>query len=271
MSTKFKLIPLFLERLWRYRDFMMAAVARDFQARYRHSLLGASWSIIQPICMVLIYTVIFSKVMQTRLPNVTSEFAFSIYLCAGLLPWGFFSESLTRLTSMYREYAHWLKKLHFPHATLWVITLINCSIHFLLIFFLFILFLLVTNQFPGLVICSVIPVFFLQVFFTLSLGSVLAIMNVFFRDVSQLLALGLQFWFWLTPIVYPIEALPKFAQTIIQYNPLTALMAAYQQILVYAQAPQWQTLLPLVFLSIFLGAIAFMLARQKTSDILDEL
>jgi len=260
--------------LWKFRDFIASAVSQNFRARYRQSILGMAWSIIQPVCLVIIYTVIFSKLMQTRLPsttNPTSEFTFSIYLCAGLLPWTFFAELMTRLTTVFNDHAQWLKKLRFPHAALIVIAIFNCSIHFFIIFFLFSIFLIGTHHFPGLVFFNVILVLGLQVFFTVGFGLILAVLNVFFRDVGQALALLLQFWFWLTPIVYPITVLPDYAQRIIELNPLTPLIIAYQQILLYGQPPHWQNLLPLIGIAVLGMAIALFLLRKKMADILDEL
>ena len=263
-----------LSELWQFRDFIASAVSQNFRARYRQSILGMAWSIIQPVCLVIIYTVIFSKLMQTRLPSTThatSEFAFSIYLCAGLLPWTFFAELVSRLSTVFNDHAQWLKKLRFPHASLIVIAIFNCSIHFLIIFSLFTIFLIATGQFPGLVFFNVILVLGLQVLFAVGCGLFLGVLNVFFRDVGQALSLLLQFWFWLTPIVYPITILPDYAQRLIELNPLTPLMMAYQQILLYGQPPDWQTLLPLFGISLLSMAFALFLLRKKMADILDEL
>ena len=83
-----------LRSLWRYRGFVASTVAREFQVRYQNSLLGVLWTVLNPLAMILIYTLIFSRVMQARMPGIESPFAYSIFLMSGLLPWGLFSEIL---------------------------------------------------------------------------------------------------------------------------------------------------------------------------------
>ena len=83
-----------LSSLWHYRGFVLGSVQREFQSRYRNSLLGALWTIINPLAMIIVYTVIFSRLMQARLPGVDNDLGYGIYLCAGLLTWGLFAEIL---------------------------------------------------------------------------------------------------------------------------------------------------------------------------------
>ena len=85
-----------LRALWAYRGFILGSVQREFQSRYQNSLLGAAWTILNPLAMIVVYTVIFSQIMRAKLPGVDSAFAYSVYLCAGLLTWG--PVSYTHLT-----------------------------------------------------------------------------------------------------------------------------------------------------------------------------
>ena len=80
-----------VKSLWAYRGFILGSVKREFQSKYRNSMLGAAWTVINPLAMIFIYTVIFSQVMKARLPGVDSTFAYSVYLCAGVLTWGLFA------------------------------------------------------------------------------------------------------------------------------------------------------------------------------------
>ena len=80
-----------INKIWSYRGFILGSVRREFQAKYRNSLLGSLWSIIQPLSMIVVYTVIFANVMRAKLPGVDSSIAYSIYLCAGTLTWGLFA------------------------------------------------------------------------------------------------------------------------------------------------------------------------------------
>ena len=97
--------------LWRYRGFVWGLVARDFRARYLGSMLGASWAIAQPLAQIIVYTLIFSQVMGARLPNVRDPLGYSLYLCAGILTWGYFVEVLQRSQTIFLEQANLLKKV----------------------------------------------------------------------------------------------------------------------------------------------------------------
>ena len=102
-----------LGALWHYRSFILGSVKREFQAKYLNSLLGATWSVIQPLAMILVYTVIFSQIMRAKLPGVESVFGYSIYLCAGIITWGYFADMVGRGQNIFIENANLLKKLSF--------------------------------------------------------------------------------------------------------------------------------------------------------------
>lgn len=255
----------------RYRGFVLGSVKREFQSRYRNSLLGSVWTVLNPLAMILIYTLVFSQVMRARLPGVDSPFAYSIFLMAGLLPWGIFSEMLARNLSMFLENANLIKKLSFPKICLPVIALMNSLLNFSIIFALFLLFLLISGNFPGIVCVAFIPVFLLQIFFTVGLGLVVGTLNVFFRDVGQFFPIFLQFWFWLTPIIYAVGVVPTSFQWILSINPLMPLFVAYQSIFVGAQWPDWISLLPLLLISLLLNMMAVKLFRTRVGEMVDEL
>ena len=119
--------------LWGYRGFILGSVKREFQARYRNSLFGALWTVLNPLSMIVVYTVIFSHIMRARLPGVDDGMAYSVYLCAGLLTWGLFAEITLRSQSMFLENANLLKKISFPRICLPVIVLFNAGINFAII------------------------------------------------------------------------------------------------------------------------------------------
>ena len=118
----------------------MSSVKREFQLRYRNSLLGASWTILNPLAMILVYTLIFSQVMQTRLPGTDTPYAYGIFLMSGLLPWGLFTEIVSRGPTLFLDQANLLKKIHFPKMALLVIAVVNSLVNFGITFGLFLLF-----------------------------------------------------------------------------------------------------------------------------------
>jgi len=262
---------LMLKALWSYRGFVSGSVKREFQSKYRNSLLGAAWTVLSPLALIVVYTVIFSQVMHNKLPGDNTEFGYSIYLCAGILTWGLFSDIVTRGQTMFLEQANLIKKINFPRICLPVIVVCNAAINFAIIFTLFVVFLVGAGQFPGWVFFDLLPVLLLQVLFAIGLGMVLGVLNVFFRDVGQFFTILLQFWFWFTPVVYPVTILPPGVRQLMGWNPMAALIQSYQTILVQGQAPQWDSLLPTLLWTVLLCLLGLKLFRKRAGEMVDEL
>lgn len=258
--------------IWMYRGFILGSVKREFQSKYRNSLLGAAWTVLNPLAMIVVYTVIFTKVMHSKLPTgIDNEFAYSIYLCAGVLTWGLFAEIVSRAQNTFLENANLLKKLSFPRLCLPVNVVANALLNFSIVFGLFSIFLLISGNFPGLVYLAIIPVLVILVAFAIGLGISLGVLNVFFRDVGQFFGIFIQFWFWLTPIVYPISILPESGRSLMSYNPMANLIGAFQEILVTHQSPVWQELLPVTIVAIVMCVLGMSLFRKHAGEMVDEL
>lgn len=260
-----------LSGIYRFRGFIFGSVRREFASRYRNSMLGAAWLVLQPLAQILVFTLVFSQVMRTRLPGVDSTFGYSIFLCAGLLTWGLFADIVSRSQNMFLDNANLLKKLSFPRICLPIIVTLNACIGFAIIFGLFTGFLLISNDLPGGVFFAIVPVLLIQILFAIGLGMIIGVLNVFFRDVGQLFGIVLQFWFWLTPIVYPLSTLPDWAQRIVMLNPMTPLVVAYQGMLVQGVLPSWISLWPTAALAGVLCFLGMRLFRKRAGEMVDEL
>ncbi len=261
-----------LRALWNYRGFVWSSVWREFHGKYRESLLGAFWSVANPLTMIIIYTVVFGQLMRATLPgHEKTPFAFSIYLCAGVITWSLFSEMLSRLNNVFLEHGNLIKKSNFPRICLPAIVTFSALINFGIVLGLFLIFLAIIGHWPGHALWAFLPLLGLQVLFTLGLGIFLGTLNVFFRDVGQLTGVVLQFWFWLTPIVYTFAALPESVRRILALNPLQPLMASYQQIFLDKTMPAVGPLWPLMALTVvflLLGASFFL---SRVGELVDEL
>jgi lipopolysaccharide transport system permease protein len=260
-----------IDSIWRYRGFISGSVKREFQNKYRNSLLGAAWTVLNPLAMIIVYTVIFSEVMGNRLHGVNSTFAYSIYLCAGTLTWALFAEITGRSQTVFLEHANLIKKLQFPRLCLPIIVVLNACVNFGIIFGLFTLFLVVSGTFPGWAYLGILPVLLVQILFAIGLGMILGVLNVFFRDVGQFFSILLQFWFWFTPIVYPVTTLPPAARNLLGWNPMVPIITAYQNILLYGRTPQWTALLPVTLLAVVLCILGMKLFRKRAGEMVDEL
>jgi lipopolysaccharide transport system permease protein len=263
--------PLMLRGLWAYRGFVLGSVKREFQARYTNAMLGALWSLLSPLAMIVVYTVIFSEVMHSKLPGMSSQYAYSIYLCAGILTWGLFAEIVARGQNVFIEQANLIKKISFPRICLPLIVVLNALVNFGIIFGLFTVFLIASGSFPGWIFFALLPVLLVQVLLAIGLGMVAGVLNVFFRDVGQFVTIALQFWFWFTPIVYPASILPDSVRPLLAYNPMALLIQACQAILVEGRAPDWSALLPVALLAALLCVFGLRLFRKRSGEMVDEL
>lgn len=260
-----------LKALWEYRGFVLGMVSRDFHGRYLGSVLGAAWAIVNPLTQIVIYTLIFSQVVGARLPSIHDTLAYSLYLCAGLLTWSYFVEVLQRGQSIFLEQANMLKKVNFPRITLPVYTFLSASVNFAIVWGLFLAFLLASGRWPGWALLAMVPLLLIQQGLAVGLGLILGVINVFFRDVAQAVGIALQFWFWLTPIVYPIATVPEGARLLIVWNPLYPLVASYQRIVVEQQWPQWGSLWPVLVITLGTAAAAEAVFRRLAPAMVDEL
>lgn len=261
-----------LRALWGYRNFIWSSVLREFHGKYRESLLGAFWSVANPLAMIVVYTVVFGQLMRPQLAgHERTPFAFSIYLCAGVITWGLFGEMLGRLNNVFLDHGNLIKKSNFPRVCLPAIVTLSALINFGIVFVLYLVFLLLINHWPGWVLFAVIPLLAIQVFFALGLGVFLGTLNVFFRDVGQLTGIVMQFWFWLTPVVYVFESLPDAVREILKYNPLQPLMLAYQGIFLDQRVPDFLSLIPLLLLTIVLLGLGAKFFLSRVGELVDEL
>lgn len=262
----------FFQLVWAYRNFVIGSVKREFQVKYRNSLLGAAWAVLHPLATIAVYTVIFTEVMRPRLPGVDNTFGYSIFLCSGIMTWGLFAEVTTRSQNMFLENANMLKKLNFPRLCLPVTVMLGSVLNFGIVFGLFTAFLVISGNFPGMAYLALLPLLALLVVFAAGLGLVLGVLNVFFRDVGQFFGIFINFWFWLTPIVYPPAILPEGMRSFMALNPMAGFMDAVQGVLVRGEWPGgWTELSYFAALAVLLCLTGLGLFRAHSGEMLDEL
>ena len=261
----------FAKGAWLYRSFVWANIRREFASKWRRTQLGPVWLVLQPLATILVFTVIFAEIMRPSMPEQNSRFAYSVYLCAGILSWQFFAESLARCVSVFIDYSYLLKKVAVPKIALPLIVFGSTAIQFAVGIALFLVFLAIIGAWPGNALFALLPLFAVQVAFSAGLGVFLASINVFYRDVQQAVTVVLQFWFWLTPIVYLPQSLPAPVWSAIQWNPLTPLIRGYQLVFLHGAFPQWGSLCYPLLLSLFLVVLAVFAFARLRDEIVDEL
>ena len=254
-----------------YKDFIFASIRREFEITYLNSALGATWTVIHPLALIFIYAVVFSKIMQARLPTFDGPYGYSIYLCTGILLWTLFSEIALKAQIVFIEQANLLKKVNFPRLCLPIVVVGSGLIRFAIVSAIFAGFLALTGLLPGLVALALVPIIALTAWFAIALGLWLGILNVFFRDVGHFFSVVLQFWFWLTPIVYPASVLPERAQELIAFNPLATLVLAAQAVVSQQAWPDWRALAWVLVVTIILSAATVRLYLLRGPEMQDEL
>jgi lipopolysaccharide transport system permease protein len=260
-----------LRRTWGVRDYIVAAVKRDFVARYLGTQLGFFWAVAQPLALIATYTLVFAQIMRPALPGHDTPFAYSIHLCSGIVVWQLFSELLTRSVGVFVHNANLLKKVSLPKLALPVTVALSGLVNFAVILVLFVAFLVAIGKFPGIIVFALVPVVVIVVALALGLGVLLGSVNVFYRDVEHTVTLVLGFWFWLTPIVYPSRTLPDALAAVFAWNPMWPLVQFAQSIFVEYSVPPWSALAYPAVVAAALLAIGLRAYRALSGDIVDEL
>lgn len=226
-----------LRTLYRFRWLIYELVVRDLVARYRGSLLGFFWTLLNPLLFMVIYTFVFSVILRVGLPH------FPVYLIAGLMPFQWFSAAIFAGTSSITDGGMYIGKTAFAPAILITVPVLSNLANFLFSLPVLLAVVLLNHVTVGWPLLALPLLIGIQIIFTLGILMSLATLNVFFRDLQQLVVVLTMLLMYLTPIVYPLSLVPAEYKAPILANPLTALITGYQNIFYYNRAPDWISLL----------------------------
>ena len=257
--------------LWSYRYFIISSIKNEFKTRFIRSKLGGLWMIIHPLAQVLVYALILSHILQAKLPHIQSQYAYSIYLLAGILGWNLFVEVFSKTLNIFIDNGNLLKKVNFPKLALPLISIGSALINFILLFCIILIVFAVLGHIPYHAIYAIPIVVVVTLLLSIGLGLFLGILNVFIRDIGQIMDVVLNFWFWLTPIVYMLSIIPKQYQPFLLLNPMSSIVMAYQDILVYDKFPQWHLLLYPTILGIFMLYLSMFIYKKANKEMADVL
>lgn len=222
-----------LRTLVRYRGLIQSLVARELKARYRGSVLGFLWSFINPLLLLAIYSFVFSTIMPNRTANLQP---YALFMLCGILPWTWFSASLTDASGSLIAGGNLIKKVLFPAEVLPIVSVLANMVHFLLPLPLVLVLLVLFHRVPDAAGLAWFPVVLLvQLVFSTGLALVLAALTVHFRDIRDILANVLMLWFFSTPIIYSyMQPEVKDYKRFFDVNPMTHLAISYQEILFFS-------------------------------------
>ena len=257
--------------LWQYRQFVCSSIKNELISRFARSKLGGLWMIINPLAQVVIYALILSNVLAAKLPGINNKYAYAIYLMAGLLAWNLLSEIVGRCLNLFIEQGNLMKKMRFPRIALPAIVVGSNLISNALLFFAMLgIFLVLGHNFFSTMFW-LLPLTLMLAGFALGIGLILGILNVFLRDLGQVVPIVLQIWFWFTPIVYPAHIIPESYRFWLNLNPVYHFTKAYQNIIVYGHSPEIDGLMIISALSLLLLLLSLFLFRRASEEMVDVL
>jgi ABC-type polysaccharide/polyol phosphate export permease len=257
--------------LWRHRAFIVRSAVSDIRYRYAGSAAGVLWNVINPLSQILIYTLVFSSVMAARLPEADRPLGFALYLCAGLLPWGAFSECVLRGASAFVDNAQYLRKLPIPEQVFVAQNAVSSTISLAVSMTLLLIMTLATGGLPSAAWLGVPAVLVLFQGFGFGIGLLLSTLNVFLRDIGQALVVALQLWMWMTPIVYVESILPERLQALLPWNPAYPFIDALHGMIVTGDWPDASRWPVMVSWAAATPAAGYLLLRRMRPEIRDVL
>lgn len=262
---------ILLKRIWEYRFFILSSIKTEFYSRFARSRLGAVWMILHPLAQVAIYALVLSAVLKAKLHGIDSQYAYAIYLMAGMVGWTLFADIVGRSLTVFIDNGNLLKKMAFPKIALPLIVIGSAMVNFILLFLaMFVIFGLL-----GHVALSAIywlPILILiTLILAIGIGLLLGVLNVFMRDIGQVMSIVLQFWFWLTPVVYMIDAMPEKYYKLLLINPMTGVVLGYHNVLVFNKAPDLSLLIYPFILGLLLLGLSLYVYKKANEDMADVL
>jgi ABC-type polysaccharide/polyol phosphate export permease len=240
-----------IRALVRYRALVESLVSRELKARYRGSVLGFLWSFVNPLLVLLTYTLVFTVILPNRQPEIQPYF---LFLFCGILPWTWFQASLAESSGVIIASGNLIKKVLFPAEVLPTVTVLANLVHFLLGLPILVAFLAWKGHLAWTALLLPLPIL-VQLVLTLGLALFLSALTVHFRDIQNILTHVLHLWFFATPVIYSYAAIGEgtLLRRALRLNPMTHVVVTYQQMLFHGNVDHWRGL----FLALLVGLAAF--------------
>ena len=240
------------KELYHYRELLKTNVKKDIRGKYKGSFLGILWSFVNPLLQVLVYAIVFPYIMRVKTDN------YLIFLICGIIPWTWFTNSITNGTTCITNNANLIKKVYFPREILPISIVTSGMINFLISCLIILIFVL----FGGLGISwhlVFLPlVILIQYVVTLALVFLLSAINVYVKDVEYLVIFFINMAFYATPILYSTEMFNGWFLWIFKLNPMAHLINAYRDIFYVHQVPQIANLLLVLGIGLFVLVLCYL-------------
>jgi lipopolysaccharide transport system permease protein len=259
--------------LWKYRDLIRQLTWREVVGRYKGSFIGLGWSFIQPLVMLCVYTFVFSVIFKARWGVEAGEgkAAFALALFMGLITFSIFSEVANSAPSLVLGNANYVKKVVFPLEILPLVRLFSALIN--AVFSLGVLFagILIINHFIHWTALLLPLIWLPMLMFTLGCGYFLASLGVFVRDIGTIIGVLTTMLFFLTPIFYPISAVPEAFRIVFRINPIAIFVEDARRVVLWGLSPDWPWFFFGMALSgtvLIFGFVWFMKSKKAFADVI---
>jgi len=256
-----------VKSLFTHGDLLFTWTYRIVRGRYQQSVLGGLWAIIVPTATTLIFSVIFTYFV----PVNTSGIPYIIFSYTAMVPWTLFSSSIGDMTDALVGNMNLVSKIYFPREILPIASLLARLVDAFIAFSLLavlIIYFKVKVSFGGLLILPFILL--TQIFLSLGLGFIGSALNVFYRDIRHVIALGIQIWFYACPIIYPVSAVPEQLRSYYFLNPMAGILESYRAILLYQELPDIKVLISagISIIVMFVGYWVFKRVEFQFADVI---
>lgn len=243
------------KELYDYRQMIFSLVKKELRGRYKGSVLGFLWTFINPLLQLMVYTFVFSIIMPNNIEK------FYLYLFVGLIPWLFFSGSMTGGAACIVNQKDMVKKIYFPREVMPVSYVASGFVNMLFCFIVIFAVVIVSGVGVNPVALLCLPII-MAVEFVMALGGAMltSALTVYFRDLEYILGILMMAWMYFTPVVYSMEMVPERLRPLFNLNPMTPVINAYRDVLYYKQIPHLSTLLQGLILGVIvliIGSISF--------------
>jgi ABC-type polysaccharide/polyol phosphate export permease len=263
--SKIKKLILNLKLFFSYRELLFNLARREITQRYKQSILGFAWVILNPLFQLLVLSFVFSTIFRVSSFSVP----YIVFLMVGLLPWNFFSQSLSSASNALVGNSQLITKIYFPREILVYGTILAKIVDFLYSCLVLIPFFIYFHISLNWQVLWVIPIFIIQLIFTAALSLLISSFNLFYRDIQYLLNLIISLWFYLTPILYPVEQFPEKYRFIFSLNPMSVIINAYRQTILGGGPPNLNSLGVAALTSIIFYLVAYLIFKKSEGQFAD--
>jgi ABC-2 type transport system permease protein len=255
-----------IKELFDYSDMVKSLVRRDLRGKYKGSVLGFLWTFINPLCQIIVYTIVFSVIVRTDLDK------FYVFMITGMIPWLFFDAALRQGAGCVRYQGDLVKKIYFPREVLPISCVTSNFVNMLFCFIIVFAVLMVSGIGVSFKTLFYLPLVMI-VEYVLALGFSLIVSagTVYFKDLEHIVTVILMAWIYLTPIMYPMDMIPESIRKIFKFNPMTSIVESYHNILYWKTIPDINDLLYSLIFAIVILIIGELIFKRLNNNFAEEL